>query len=152
MLSPNSVITESLAPAVGITGMALLINGLTTRFYNATGRIRELNKELRDTLDSARADNIRQQLPLFMIRVNAMRSAMFLLFGAIGMMIFTAVSLALCRLFYLNWPFVPVWSFLAGLGLTLIALGIEAYETVLNLKTLSFDVEYSLNQKDVHSS
>ena len=139
----NHIITESLAPAVAVTGIALLLNGMNGRFSMAATRVRELNKELRSASCKQRTDNIKQQIPLFMQRAFMIRNAMFLLFGSLGMMVFTAPAIALSKLHYLDWEMVPVWSFLGGLVLMMLAVVIEAYETILNLRTLSLDVELS---------
>lgn len=144
MISANAIITESLAPAVAVTGIGLIMNGLNARFSSASSRVRELNRELRTATDPARVENIKRQIPLFMRRVNIIRNATFVLFGSLGLMVFTAVSLAMTRLSFVNWEMVPAWSFLSGLILMLLAVIIEAYETRLNLYTLALDVEHSL--------
>lgn len=144
MISANAIITESLAPAVAVTGIGLIMNGLNARFSTAASRVRELNRELRTSTDPARVDNIKRQIPLFMRRVYIIRNATFILFGSLGLMVFTAVSLAMTRLNFVNWEMVPAWSFLSGLILMLLAVIIEAYETRVNLYTLALDVDHSI--------
>ncbi len=144
MLEAKTVITESLAPAVAMTGIALMLNGLQSRFSTAATRVRELNRELRKTTQPNRIENIKQQIPLFMHRAYLVRNSMFILFGSMGMMVLTTVSIALSRLEFLNWEMVPVWSFMSGLALMLLAVVIEAYETMVNLRTLELDVDHSV--------
>ncbi len=147
MLAPTDIISDSLAPAVALSGMALLISGLNNRIATVGTRVRELNRELRvlkDKPDPQRTRNIQKQIPLFLERGYLIRNAMFLLFGALGMMVFTAVTIALSRLHYIEWKVVPTWTFLGGLALMLLAVLIEAYETILNLRTLALDVDHSL--------
>lgn len=146
MISPNDIITESLGPAVAITGIALLLNGISARFSIASTRVRELNRELLNTTDQDRIANIQRQIPFFMERVYLIRNAMFILFGALGMLVFTAVSIALAKLHFVHWEMVPVWSFLSGLLLMLIAVILEAYETTINLRTLDLDVDHSFSR------
>lgn len=146
MIPPNDIITESLGPAVAITGIALLLNGISARFSTASTRVRELNRELLNTSDAQRITNIQRQIPFFMERVYLIRNAMFILFGALGMLVFTAVSIALAKLHFVHWEMVPVWSFLSGLVLMLIAVIIEAYETTINLRTLDLDVDHSFSR------
>lgn len=144
----NHIITESLAPAVAVTGIALLLNGMNGRFSMAATRVRELNKELRNASGKHRTSNIKQQIPLFMRRAFMIRNSMFLLFGSLGMMVFTTASIALSRLRYLDSDMVSVWSFLGGLVMMMLAVIIEAYETILNLRTLSLDVDHSTAMAD----
>lgn len=148
MLAANDIITDSLAPAVALSGLALLISGLNARIAMVGTRVRELNRELRaleagDT--TGRAENIRKQIPLFLERGYLIRNAMFLLFGAVGMMVFTAFAIALTKLHYLDWQVGPSWTFLGGLILMFMAVIIEAYETILNLRTLALDVDHSVS-------
>lgn len=150
MITANNIITESLAPAVTITGLALLLNGINARFSNAANRVRELNREMRTSTSPSRIVNIREQVPLFMRRIYMIRNAMFVLFGSLGLMVFSAVSIALYQLHFINWGMVPVWSFLGGLLLMLLAVIIETYETTLNLRTLALDVDHGEAQTTQH--
>ncbi len=144
----NTVITQSLSPAVAISGIGLLIFGLNNRITTAATRVRDLNRELRQTDDPGRRENIRQQIPMFLERAYLIRNAMFILFGALGMMVFTAVAIAMNKLRYTHWEMLPAWSFLGGLVLMLAAVIIETYETILNMRTLRLDVAHSMQQTD----
>jgi len=148
MLAANTIITDSLAPAVAISGIGLLIFGLNNRIMSTATRVRELNRELRQGSEPERISNIRQQIPLFVKRAYLIRNAIFILFGALGMMVFTALAIAMAKLHYVEWPMVPVWTFLGGLVLMMLAVIIEAYETILNLKTLTLDVSHSMAASD----
>lgn len=150
MLAATDIISDSLAPAVALSGMALLITGLNNRIATVGTRVRELNRELRvlkDKPDPQRVRNISKQIPLFLERGYLIRNAMFLMFGALGMMVFTAVTIALSRLHYVELEIAPTWTFLGGLALMLLAVIIEAYETILNLRTLALDVDHSLGHE-----
>lgn len=146
MLIPNNIITESLAPAVAVSGIAILVNGLYSRFSTVASRVRELNRELRALPPAPRIANIQRQIPLFLEQADMIRGAMFLLFGALGMMVFTAFAIALTKLNYVNWVMVPAWSFLGGLVLMFLAVVMEAYQTILNRRTLNLDVDHSLDR------
>ncbi|HEY9687369.1 MAG TPA: DUF2721 domain-containing protein [Coleofasciculaceae cyanobacterium] len=145
MLETNTVITESLSPAVAISGIGLLILGLNNRISTVGARLRDLNRELRQSHMPDRIANIRQQAELFLRRGVLIRNAIFLLFGAVGMMVFTAFALAIVRLHYVKWVNVPAWTFITGLILLLLAVIIETYETILNVKTLDLDVHSSID-------
>lgn len=155
MLDTNAIITESLAPAVTISGLGLLISGLNNRIATVGTRVRTLNVEIRTLSmpqDEERIFNIKQQIPLFLERGYLIRNAMFLMFGALGMMVFTTFALAISKLGYVNWIMVPSWSFLAGLILLFMAVIIEAYETILNLRTLALDIQHGLTAPCVSAS
>lgn len=145
MIEANTVITESLSPAVAISGITLIIFGLNNRIATVGTRVRELNRELRLSKEPQRIANIRQQIPLFLRRAYLIRNAMFILFGSLGMMVFTAFAIAMVRLQTVQWTAFPAWTFVTGLVLMLVAVLIEAYETILNLKTLNLDVANSLD-------
>jgi hypothetical protein len=152
MLETNTIITNSLAPAVTISGVGLLISILNNRISTVGSRVRELNRELRTTTHPERIRNIRLQIPMFLERAYLIRNAMFLLFGALAMMVFTAVAIALSKLHYVSWEMVPAWTFLGGLILMLLAVLIETYETVLNLRTLALDVDHCVDFSDTDSN
>lgn len=140
----RAIITDSLSPALAISAIGLLIFGLNNRITTIATRVRDLNKELRQHPTPHRRENIRRQIPLFLKRARLIRNSMFLLFGALGMMVFTAATIAVTRVQFVNLDLVPVWSFLGGLFLVLVAVVIESYETIVNLRTLSLDVQNSL--------
>lgn len=141
MLQANTIITESLSPAVAISGIGLLFISLNTRISTLASRVRDLNKEFIKVENQQRRDNIRRQIPLFLKRAKIIRISMFTLLGALGLMVFSAVALALSKLGYVHWVLVPAWSFLGGLMLMLVAVVMEAYETSLKMTTLEVDVE-----------
>lgn len=149
MLAANNIISDSLSPAVAISGIGLLIFGLNNRISTVGTRVRELNRELRETSEPERIRNIHRQIPLFLQRAYIIRNAMFLLFGALGMMVFTAFTIAISKLNYVNWEMVPAWTFLSGLILMLMAVIMEAYETILNLRTLALDVSHSIASSEI---
>lgn len=144
MLEVSTIITDSLSPAVAISGIGLLIFGLNNRIMFIGSRVRELNRELREAPPSARRNAIKRQIEMFMHRAHLVRNAIFLLFASLAMMVFTAVAIALVRLEVYEWQFVPTLSFMIGLIFILIAAIIEAYETTVNLSTLKLDVAQSL--------
>lgn len=140
----NSIITSSLAPAVALSGIGMLTLGLSNRITTVGTRVRELNRELRDYKDPERLANIRRQIPLFLRRAYLIRNALFLLLGSMGMMVFTALFIALAKLYYVEWELLPSWTFVGGLLLLLGAVIIEGVEITLNLKTLNLDVSHSI--------
>ncbi len=144
MLDVSTIIADSLSPAVAISGIGLLIFGLNNRIIHIGSRVRELNRELRQSPPPTRRDAVKKQVEMFMRRAHLVRNAIFLLFAALAMMVFTAVAIALVRLNIFDWQMVPTLSFMGGLVLILVAAIIEAFETTVNLTTLKLDVNHSL--------
>lgn len=147
MVNVTSIITDSLSPVVIISGLGLLIFGMNNRLISVGSRIRQLNKELREIVIAGgfpkRISNIEQQVAIFITRARLLQNAIFLLFGALGMMILTTFVIALLRLNLLPWDLAPLFTFFSGLTMILLAVLLEGFETVLNIKTLSLDVDYN---------
>jgi hypothetical protein len=143
----TSIISDSLSPVVIISGLGLLIFGMNNRLISVGSRVRQLNKELREIVTAnclpQRALNIQQQLSVFIQRALLLQNAIFLLFGALGMMILTTFAIALLKLKLIFWGCCPLWTFLSGLILIFLAVLLEGFETILNIKTLSLDVAYN---------
>lgn len=150
MLSANAVIQDSLAPAVAISALGLLVLSLNNRITTVGSRVRDLTRELRslqsdgDADHTERIENIQRQIPLFIRRGYLIQNALFLLFGSLGMMVLTAFALAMHRMRYMSWDGLPMLFFLSGLLLMLFAVLLEVLESVLNMRTLKLDVDYSL--------
>lgn len=151
MLEVSTIIADSLSPAVAISGIGLLIFGLNNRIIHIGSRVRELNRELRQSPPAARRQAVQKQVEMFMRRARLVRNAIFLLFASLAMMVFTAVAIALVRLDIFDWQMVPTLSFMGGLVLILVAAIIEAFETTANLTTLKLDVSHSLESTQAES-
>ncbi|MBX2859633.1 MAG: DUF2721 domain-containing protein [Vampirovibrio sp.] len=144
MLDLKAFISQSLSPAIALSAIGLLTLGLHNRMTALGGRIREINQELRLGCGDARRQNIQQQLHYFFIRIKLVRNALFFLYGAMGMMVFTAVAIALHELdIYFARMVVPVWTFISGLLLMFMAVLSESFAIILNLKTLELDTQFS---------
>ncbi len=137
----NTFITQSLSPALAISATGMLALGMHHRMTVLGSRIRELNKGIAAETDPARIANYRQQIGMFLKRGFLIRNALFLLYTALGLMVLTAVALALTELtvFQRDW-FVPIVTFLLGLFLILAAVVIESFEVLLMLKALRMDI------------
>ncbi len=146
-------ITQSLAPAFILSGVGLLTVGLHNRLLIMAGRIRDLNRETRDpeALEE-RLVNIERQTTLVLQRIHLMRSSLFLLYGAMGCMVLTALFI----LFHELWGIfpegnVPVWSFLLGLLFIFIAISLESVGVMLNLKIIELDMVNSQAIRKLHT-
>ena len=140
----NTLITESLAPAVAISGAALMTMGLLNRMSHLGTRVRQLNQALREVppSESARIENLRLQSSMVMQRACMVRNALLMLYSAIGCMVLTAFSLALTELHWVPGNIsLPIWPFLLGLFSILLAVVQEMFEVLLALKALTLDSE-----------
>jgi hypothetical protein len=143
-LAANTLIADSLAPAVAISGAALMTMGLLNRLAHLGTRVRQLNQTMREehNKDTPRLANVSQQVGMVLKRARMVRNALLFLYFAIGCMVFTAFGLALTALGVVpEWVQLPIWTFLLGLTGILIAVGQEITEVLLALKALKLDVE-----------
>jgi hypothetical protein len=134
-------ITQSLSPALAISASGMLALGMHNRLSILGGRVRQINKDLRDESSPIRQDNLNQQIQLFVKRARILRDALFFLYAAICLMVITAVALAFESLHWINTSLVAMISFLLGLGLIFWAVLLEAWEVLLILQTLEVDIQ-----------
>ncbi|MEM0952358.1 MAG: DUF2721 domain-containing protein [Cyanobacteria bacterium P01_H01_bin.74] len=146
-MDSTSIISDALSPVVIISGLGLLIFGMNNRLISVGSRVRQLDKEFRDIQGIPntikRQTNIEEQLVIFIRRAKLLQNAIFLLFGALALMILTTFVIALLKLTMINWPMAPLWTFFSGLFCIFMAVVLEGYETILNIRTLSLDVAYN---------
>ncbi len=148
MIDVTAFITQSLSPAFVLSALGLLTISLHNRMLTISSRIRGINDEIRRGVSPTRFENTQLQIRLLMERVRYIRNSLFLLYGAMGLMVFTAIAIALHELGIFFPEFiVPVWAFLGGLVLMFIALLMEAWAVILNLRTLELDTEYALSTR-----
>jgi hypothetical protein len=134
-------ITQSLSPALAISASGMWALGMHNRLSILGGRVRQINKDLRDETSPIRQDNLNQQIQLFVKRARILRDALFFLYAAICLMVMTAVALAFESLHWINASLVAMISFLLGLGLIFWAVLLEAWEVLLILQTLEVDIQ-----------
>jgi hypothetical protein len=138
----NALISDSLAPAVAISGAALMTMGLLNRLSHLGNRVRQLNQSLRETDDPYRLNNLNRQIAMVIARAGMVRNALILLYSAIGCMVLTAFGLALTALHVLpEAAHVPINTFLLGLFAVLLAVVVEMFEVTLALRALKLDIE-----------
>jgi hypothetical protein len=137
----NALIVQSLSPAVAISGAGLLTLGLLNRLSHLGTRVRQLNKEYRDSDETAQTRiNINEQIQLVLDRARMVRNALVMLYVAIGSMVLTAFSLAMGELGLLP-KGAAIGFFLCGLGGIFIAVLQEVLEVTLALKALKKDIQ-----------
>jgi hypothetical protein len=136
----NTLITQALAPAVALSGFALITMGLLNRLSHLGSRVRQLNQQVRDNHEPHRLPVIRQQIAMVLDRAKRVRNALFMAYFGIACMVVTAFLLAATELGLVTggglWP---IGSFLLGLLSFLLSVVIELTEVFLALKALKLD-------------
>ena len=123
-----STIGNAVGPAALITTTAILLSGYTSKYSGIADQMRKLTAEYRaEGTKAERRASLRQQLPLFHRRINALWEASTLLSLALLSFIVTVVAVLLSARTARIGP-VSVVMLLAGLVLVAAAVGLELYE------------------------
>jgi Protein of unknown function (DUF2721) len=136
----STPLTTAVAPIV-LVSAGPLFNGIQAKNLHLSDRMRALTAELRHpALTPDRRRQIIAQLPFFVRRIRLSQYALELLYIAILCLVGTSFLLA--SAFWvgaLTLPLVITLTFLAGVSLLIVALGLEFVEMWTGLKTI--DVE-----------
>jgi len=89
-------INASLAPAVLLTGVGLLLSGLQTKYSTLALAIRQLNSEKRAATDgSSELARLRKQIESLMQRAKLVRNAIFCFYACVFFLVFSSIALGL---------------------------------------------------------
>ena len=89
-------INASLAPAVLLTGVGLLLAGLQMKYSTIVGVIRQLNGERRQMSEpSPSLTRVRQQIDSLMARARLIRNAIFCFYLAVFFVVCSSIALGL---------------------------------------------------------
>lgn len=89
-------INASLAPAVLLTGVGLLLAGLQMKYSTIAAVIRQLNSEKRERrADSPGLPRVRQQIESLMTRAKLIRNAIFCFYLAVFFVVCSSIALGL---------------------------------------------------------
>ncbi len=92
-------INASLAPAVLLTGVGLLLAGLQTKYSTIAAVIRQLNGEKRlNRDDEARRQRLGRQIESLMVRAKLIRNSIFCFYLAVFFVICSSIALGLSTL------------------------------------------------------
>lgn len=153
MADSNVFINQMLAPAVLISGIGLILLGMNNRFLTITGRVRELNAELRhlanenltENLFKIRLESLKLQISTMLMRSKLQKTAIFLLYVALTFTILTvfalAADLADVSLIADN---LPIIFSIISLIFIFVSVILEGYEMTMALKTVRDDYKTSL--------
>jgi uncharacterized protein DUF2721 len=143
-MEPQSLqgLTSAVAPVVMVSAAGLLFNGVQTKNFHLSDRIRGLMAELRDPATaSERRGQITAQLVLFNRRLRLNQRSLEMLYVAI--VCFVVPSLLLASTLWVGRPVLPIvitLIFALGVALLIIALGLEFVEMWISLKTIEIEM------------
>ena len=148
MLDTNTIISEMLAPAVIISAIGLILLSMNNRFFAITGRIRDLNKEIREIYErkeiternKRRLVVIKDQVEKMLKRCKIIKFAIFLLYASIGLVVLTVLALA-ADIFNVSLIIedLSIILFIFALIMVLVAIIIEGFEATLAVNTVKED-------------
>jgi hypothetical protein len=147
---PTTFVTSALAPAVVLSGCAVLISATETKYSDLITRLRTLNEERRalraaPTLSAdqnSRRESLDRQLALIFRRAHHMRDASVMLFVAVFMILITCFFIALQN--ELAWPWLRMatkGTFLASIGMIFAGLIEHFLELRLSFRVVRYELE-----------
>lgn len=148
-LDPTSFIASALAPAVALSACAILTSNAQSKYSDLVTRLRSLAAERREFQDpepltaseALRIKSLDRQIALIFRRARHLRDAIFCFFSAMAVIILTSFSIAVLSYFKVkDLMLLPKWTFLAGLGLVLIALVFEMLEVRLTFRVVRYEL------------
>jgi hypothetical protein len=149
-MNPTTFVTSALAPAVVLSGCAVLISATETKYSDLITRLRTLNEERRlltltEDLSSgqlSRRESLDRQLALIFRRARHLRDASVMLFVAVFMIIVTCFFLALQQ--DLGWGWLRVGTkatFLGSIAMIFAGLIEQFLELRLSFRVVRYELE-----------
>lgn len=148
--NPTAFISSALAPAVVLSGCAVLISNSQTKYSDLITRLRTLNEErrsLRNTRllsleQTRRRESLDRQLALIFRRARHMRDATVMLYLAVFLIIVTCFFIALQN--ELPWPWLRLaakGTFLASIAMIFAGIIEEFLELRLSFRVVRYEME-----------
>lgn len=149
-LNPTTFVTSALAPAVVLSGCAVLISATETKYSDLITRLRTLNEERRELSNVEdhspeqlrRRESLDRQLALIFRRARHLRDASVMLFVAVFMIIVTCFFLALQQ--DLGWGWLRVGTkatFLASIAMIFAGLIEQFLELRISFRVVRYELE-----------
>ncbi len=134
-------INASLAPAVLVTGVGLLLAGLQSKYSTLVGVIRQLNSERR-SLDSQGPNHRRvsKQIDSLMQRGRLVRNAVFCFYATVAFLVFSSIALGLGVLSSLASSILVFILFGLSLAFLFIGLGYATREVILSYRIVQLEI------------
>lgn len=150
VINPIQFVSSALAPAVVLSGCAVLISATESKYSDLITRLRTLNEERRRlrhldvlTLDQRRRlESLDRQLALIFRRARHLRDASVMLFVAVFLIIVTCFFIALQQ--DLGWGWLHVGTkatFLASIAMIFAGLIEQFLELRLSFRVVRYELE-----------
>lgn len=134
-------INASLAPAVLVTGVGLLLAGLQSKYSTLVGVIRQLNSERRSLEASSTASiRVSRQIDSLMQRGRLVRNAIFCFYTTVVFLVFSSVALGLGVLSSLASSILVFILFGLSLGFLFVGLGYATREALLSYRIVQLEI------------
>jgi hypothetical protein len=155
---PSSFIAAALAPAIALSGCAILASTSHTKHSSIMDRLRALNAEKRENQenpDTQRTESLERQIAVLYRRAQHTGKSIFLLSFAMACIILSSISIAVMQ--YI--PFtalhsLPKWFFVFGILLVLFSLIEELLEVRLSFRIVRYELglfnERALREAEKH--
>lgn len=136
-----SFINASLAPAVLVTGVGLLLAGLQSKYSTLVGVIRQLNAERRGKeAGSQAAVRINNQIDSLMQRARLVRNAIFCFYTTVVFLVFSSIALGIGVLTSVVSSALVFVVFGISLAFLFIGLGFATREAILSYRIVQLEI------------
>lgn len=144
----SSFISAALAPAVALSGCAILASTSQTKHSSILDRLRALNAERREyqekplsPSDALRSESLERQIAVLFRRAHHTGKAILLLSLAMACIILSSISIALMQTIpFKGFHAFPQWAFVCGILLVLYALIEELLEVRLTFRVVRYEL------------
>ncbi|MBD5782120.1 DUF2721 domain-containing protein [Pelagicoccus sp. NFK12] len=134
-------INASLAPAVLVTGVGLLLAGLQSKYSTLVTVIRQLNSERRglEPLDAS-LNRVNKQIDSLMQRARLVRNAIFCFYTTVVFLVFSSIALGIGVLSALASSVLVFVLFGLSLSFLFIGLGYATREAILSYRIVQLEI------------
>lgn len=134
-------INASLAPAVLVTGVGLLLAGLQSKYSTLVAVIRQLNAERRglEPLNPS-LNRVSQQIDSLMQRARLVRNAIFCFYTTVVFLVFSSIALGVSVLSAFTSSILVFILFGLSLAFLFIGLGYATRETILSYRIVQLEI------------
>ena len=132
-------INASLAPAVLLTGVGLLLAGLQTKYSTLATVIRQLNAEKRRPDHSSLVPRLTQQIESLMARAKLVRNAVFCFYATVFFLVCSSIALGLNVLSIFKSPTAIFTLFAIALAFLFAGLWYATREALLSYRIVQLE-------------
>lgn len=133
-------INASLAPAVLLTGVGLLLAGLQTKYSTIAAVIRQLNAEKREAISNDKTRlRLIEQITSLMVRAKLIRNAIFCFYLTVSFLVSSSIALGLSTLSLIESSLLIFSLFGLGLGHLFLGLWYASREALLSYRIVQLE-------------